>query len=186
MAGGCPWGVAVPYAVPLTPKGNLALCDYIAQWHYMTLFDPHKTIELLAYFGFQNPLSQGVKVTPPRALDRVKDKCSRTVLRCCILGAIGSGKSTLLHRLQQKDTLSAPSSSYNADSLSTTLSPFIKAVQTVDSEKYLVFEEINPNQVRSLLHSSSFSKDFLTIRFEQVLEVPIGKAGRRGFIASRH
>jgi mitochondrial Rho GTPase 1 len=163
MAGRCPWGDSLPYAVPLTPKGNLTLSDYLAQWHYMTLCDPHKTIELLAYFGFQNPLTQGVKVTPPRAFDRVKDKCSRTVLRCWILGAIGSGKSTLLHRLQQ-DAVPLSSACPSHSSAASTFSPFIKSVQTVDSEKFIVFEEINPNQMRSLLHNAS--KDFLSNKLD--------------------
>ena len=178
MAGGNPWSYyntnssvngSIPLAVPLTngKHHNLLLNDYLAQWNYQTLLFPKKTVELLAYFGFQNILAQGIKLTPTRSLDRLKRKCSRQVLRCWVLGAIGAGKSTLLRRFQLGDASSNEQLLKGNNEGSAVISPIIRAVEVGASEKYLVMEEISPNQVRALLHNEP--KDYLANKLDLVI-----------------
>jgi mitochondrial Rho GTPase 1 len=120
-------------------------------------------VELLAHFGFQSPLSQGIKVTPSRSFDRAKGRCSRHVLRCWVLGAMGSGKSTLLRRFRGDDLhLDA-----KMGTAVTCMSPFIRTVPHGAAEKYLVMEEVSPSQLRALLHNAP--KDFLANKLDLVI-----------------
>lgn len=152
MAGGNPWkDSACPLAVSLTSDNKLTLTAFLAQWNLMTLLEPKKTVELLAYFGFQNILRDGLRLTPSRSSDRSKGKCSRNVLRCMVVGAIGTGKTTLLQKFRDFDE--------NYPSLVGNSIPAIKSVRIGPTEKFLVMEEISPNQIRSIIHNNH--KDFL-------------------------
>ena len=213
MAGGNPWGskgnlssfssssnMIIPFAVPLSPfpRCHLSLSDYLLQWAYQTLLYPRKTIELLAYFGFQNPVALGLRLCPGRNGERRNGKgtCTsgRQVLRAWVLGAMGTGKSTLLKQCQQKgNTLedeefpplggASPVHEGNSplvESNSVTESPVIRAVHigsatssdnvssnNISSEKYLILEEMNANQLRAVLHHES--KDFITNHLDLII-----------------
>ncbi|KAG1669724.1 Mitochondrial Rho GTPase 1-A [Nymphon striatum] len=139
-----PWGPEVIYTVPTSSVGMITYKGYIAQWMLTTYIDVGRTMELLAYLGYNvnndNNMNQlsAVQVTREKSLDMQKRQTSRNVFNCHVIGPKNAGKSSFLqgyleHDFEQqktKDPSLFPKS-------------VINTVQVYGQEKYLIIHEID-------------------------------------------
>ena len=94
-----PWGPDVYNTVPICDKGWLNLQRYLGLWTLTTLLDTQKTLEYLAYLGYNyhsgedNQVS-ALQITRDKKIDLAKKQTSRNVYRCHVIGPKGAGKTT--------------------------------------------------------------------------------------------
>lgn len=94
-----PWMTDIKRTVPTNENGYLTLNGWICRWTLMTLVDLPKTLEYLAYLGFNVHENESqlaaIHVTRERRLDFAKKQSSRSVYLCHIIGPKGAGKTAL-------------------------------------------------------------------------------------------
>ncbi|KAL0272252.1 UNVERIFIED_CONTAM: hypothetical protein PYX00_005304 [Menopon gallinae] len=97
----CPaaaWGADIRRTVPTTKKNKwITLNGFLCQWMLITLYDIPRTLEYLAYFGYnivenESQLS-AIHITREKKLDIAKRQTSRNVYQCHVIGPKDSGKS---------------------------------------------------------------------------------------------
>lgn len=67
-----------------------------------TLLDHKKTLAYLAYLGYNTgPTTGALKITKPRRPERRKDRVTRNVFLCYVVGGAGSGKTSILNTFRQ-------------------------------------------------------------------------------------
>lgn len=96
---GPPWMADIKRTVPTNENGYLTLNGWVCRWTLMTLVDLPKTLEYLAYLGFNVHENESqlaaIHVTRERRLDFAKKQSSRSVYLCHIIGPKGSGKTAM-------------------------------------------------------------------------------------------
>lgn len=145
---GNPWAnTGFPHTTITTETGSVTLQGWLAQWSMTTLLDHRTTLKYLAYLGFEGDTRTALKVTKPKKVDRKKGKIQRNVFSCYVIGAPGSGKTSLLKAFVQKKFIE------NSFTDKPTTEPFhvVNSVEMNGSEKYLVMQEVEPNQVSEIL-----------------------------------
>lgn len=89
--------------VPTNEKGWLTLHGWICRWTLQTLVELPRTLEYLAYLGFNVHENESqltaVQVTRERRLDLAKKQSNRTVYMCHVIGPKSSGKTALCRAL---------------------------------------------------------------------------------------
>ncbi|XP_011303851.1 mitochondrial Rho GTPase isoform X2 [Fopius arisanus] len=94
-----PWGDEFKHTVSTNEKGWITYQGYMCQWALMTLTNVRKTLEYMAYLGyniFNNECqTSAVTVTREKKLDLAKKQSSRNVYTCHVIGRKSSGKTTL-------------------------------------------------------------------------------------------
>lgn len=94
-----PWGPDVNAAVVTNERGWITYQGYICQWALMALTELPRTLECLAYLGYNIYENESqvtaLQVTREKKLDLAKKQSSRNVYMCHVIGASGSGKSSL-------------------------------------------------------------------------------------------
>lgn len=105
-----PWSYSsdIRKSCPVNEMGWITLNGWMCRWTLMALLDIQKTMEYLAYLGFnvQENDSQlaAVHVTREKRIDLAKRHSSRSVYMCHVIGTKGSGKTALCRALLAKDT----------------------------------------------------------------------------------
>ncbi|ESO89176.1 hypothetical protein LOTGIDRAFT_210168 [Lottia gigantea] len=97
-----PWGPDVNNTVCTNPQGWISLKGYIAQWTLTSLLDVPRTIEYLAYLGYNythDSQLTAIHVTRDKKIDLEKRQTTRNVFRCHVLGGKGAGKTAFLQGL---------------------------------------------------------------------------------------
>lgn len=93
------WSSDIRYTVPTNENGYLTLHGWLCRWALMTLTDVKKTMEYLAYLGFNVHENESqlaaIHITRERRLDLAKKQSSRSVYMCHIIGQKGTGKTAL-------------------------------------------------------------------------------------------
>lgn len=93
--------------VPTNEKGWLTLHGWICRWTLQTSVELPKTLEYLAYLGFNVHENESqltaIQVTRERRLDLAKKQSNRTVYTCHVIGPKGSGKTALCRALIAED-----------------------------------------------------------------------------------
>ena len=131
---------AFPSCTVRNEAGYITLQGWLAQWSMTTFEEPKRTLEYLAYLGFESSDGKGttsaLKITKARKRRNKPGRVERTVFLCYVLGAAQSGKSALLNAF-----LSRPFTS--------TYHPTIKPQTAVNSVElpggkqcYLILEEL--------------------------------------------
>lgn len=132
----------------------ITLNGFLCQWMLITLFDISKTLEYLAYFGYNieeggNQLS-AVHVTREKKLDVAKRQTSRNVYQCLVLGSKESGKSMFCLSLL----------GHNVEDMSNSFEKVekepqctINVVQVYSQEKYLVLKDVEVKNIANTLNS---------------------------------
>ncbi|XP_063443574.1 mitochondrial Rho GTPase 1-A-like isoform X1 [Mytilus trossulus] len=136
-----PWGQDVNNTVCTNPNGWITSQGYLAQWALTTLLDVPRTIEFLAYLGYQylhDSQVSAIQVTRDKKIDLDKKHTSRNVFRCHVLGAKSVGKTSLLQGHLGRNLR------YLATLEKEHLSTFtINTVQVYGQEKYLMLHEVD-------------------------------------------
>ncbi|KAK6625968.1 hypothetical protein RUM43_006267 [Polyplax serrata] len=160
----CPgpaWGPDVQRTVPSTRKDKwITLNGFLCQWMLITLFDISKTLEYLAYFGYNiveggNQLS-AVHVTREKKLDIAKRQTSRNVYQCLVIGPKNSGKSMFcLHLLGHNvEDISKMLEEVEHESRCT-----INLVRVYGQEKYLVLKDVSVRDLGNALNNAELQCD---------------------------
>ncbi|XP_020292187.1 mitochondrial Rho GTPase isoform X5 [Pseudomyrmex gracilis] len=94
-----PWGDEYKYTVPTNEKGWITFQGYMCQWALLTLTNVRKTLEYMAYLGYNmynnECQTSSIVVTREKKVDLAKKQSSRNVYTCHVIGPKSSGKTTL-------------------------------------------------------------------------------------------
>lgn len=150
---------------PASEKGFLSLHGWMCRWTLMTLIDLPKTLEYLAYLGFNvhenEQQTLAIHVTRERRLDLAKKQSSRSVYMCHVFGPKGCGKTGLcrgfiadnLVKLTEKEFLSGDHYCINT-------------VQIYGQEKYLVLKDIEMRQILDPLQPNEVHCDVACLTYD--------------------
>lgn len=96
-----PWSYStdIRKSCPTNDRGWVTLHGWVCRWTLMTLVDVSKTLEYLAYLGFNvhenDSQLAAIHVTRERRIDLAKRQSSRSVYMCHVIGPKGAGKTGL-------------------------------------------------------------------------------------------
>lgn len=91
--------ICLYYSLTVFPIQLRCLCHnkmLFMQWALMTLLEPARSLENLAYLGYVD-LSAAIHVTRTRRHNRKKQQNDRNVIHCFVFGPKKAGKSALLN-----------------------------------------------------------------------------------------
>lgn len=132
--------------VPTNEKGWLTQHGWMCRWTLMTLIDLPKTLEYLAYLGFNvhenETQTSAIHVTRERRLDLAKKQSSRSVYKCHVIGPKGSGKTALCRGLITDDMKKLTEKEFRSGS-----SFCCNTVQIYGQEKHMVLRDIDMRNV---------------------------------------
>lgn len=132
--------------VPTNDKGWLTQHGWMCRWTLMTLIDLPKTLEYLAYLGFNvhenESQTTAIHVTRERRLDLAKKQSSRSVYMCHVIGPKGSGKTSLCRGLIADDMKKLVEKDFRSG-----CSYCVNTVQIYGQEKHMVLRDIDMRNV---------------------------------------
>ncbi|GBG31524.1 Mitochondrial Rho GTPase [Hondaea fermentalgiana] len=88
-----------PFGTRTDANGNISLSGWRAQWHMITLLQPHLTLLFLYFLGFDSGKERALVLTRKRAVENACNDLQRHTVRAFVFGAQGVGKSSLLDAL---------------------------------------------------------------------------------------
>ncbi|KAH7340659.1 mitochondrial Rho 1 [Rhizoctonia solani] len=162
---GNPWAAEDDEGV----DGTITLQYWLAKWSMTTLLDHKVTLAYLAYLGYNaGPTTGALKITKPRRPERRKDRVTRNVFLCYVVGAAGAGKTSILNTFRQLtgggvDTSASKDSSKSKGKGVGELGPYsptekvvsvVGAVELRGAEKYLVIQEFGSNSEANMLRDA--------------------------------
>lgn len=140
--------------VPTNERGWLTLHGWMCRWTLMTLTDLPKTLEYLAYLGFNvhenESQASAIHVTRERRLDLAKKQSSRSVYMCHVIGPPASGKTALCRGLIAADT-PGDMRRLAEKEFRAGCSYCVNTVQIYGQEKHLVLRDIDMRNVLDAL-----------------------------------
>lgn len=132
--------------VPTNDKGYMTLHGWMCRWTLMTLIELPRTLEYLAYLGFNVHENESqlaaIHVTRERRLDLAKKQSSRSVYMCHVIGPKGSGKTSLCRGLIAEDMRRLCDKEFRSGG-----HYCINTVQIYGQEKHLVLRDIEVRQI---------------------------------------
>lgn len=159
-----PW-MDLKRTVPTNDKGYLTLHGWMCRWSLMTLVELPKTLEYLAYLGFNVHENESqltaIQVTRERRLDLAKKQSSRSVYMCHVIGPKGSGKTALCRSFVIED-----SKRIRDRDLKANVQYCINSVQVYGQEKHLVLRDIDVRQVLDPLQPSEVHCDVACLTYD--------------------
>lgn len=151
--------------VPTNEKGWLTLHGWICRWTLQTLIDLPKTLEYLAYLGFNVHENESqlaaVQVTRERRLDLAKKQSNRTVYMCHVIGPKNAGKTALCRALIADDMNKLLNRDFRNGS-----HYCINSVQIYGQEKHLVMRDIEVRQVLDPLQPQDIHCDVACLVYD--------------------
>jgi len=85
------------------PQGWITFQGYMCQWALLTLTNVRKTLEYMAYLGYNmyhnECQTSSIVITREKKIDLAKKQSSRNVYTCHVIGPKSSGKTTLCRTL---------------------------------------------------------------------------------------
>lgn len=169
-----PWTSNLMRSIPATQNGYLSYRSWMCLWNLMTIIDCVKTLEYLAYLGFNfhQEQSQLFAINITRKETRIKLNCekqsNKSVFKCNVIGGKGSGKTALCRGLITEEMKILADKDFRSD-----ITHCINTVQLYDHERYIILQDINvdpifdslePEQmdcdVACLIYDSNNSKSF--------------------------
>ncbi|XP_017968701.1 mitochondrial Rho GTPase isoform X3 [Drosophila navojoa] len=139
-----PWSYStdIRKSCPTNNSGWVTLHGWLCRWTLMTLIDVVKTMEYLAYLGFNvhenDSQLVAIHVTRERRIDLAKRQSSRSVYKCHVIGPKGSGKTGLCRGFLIDDM-----SKLLGKEFKTNVVHCINSVQVYGQEKHLILRDID-------------------------------------------
>ncbi|XP_030369244.1 mitochondrial Rho GTPase isoform X2 [Scaptodrosophila lebanonensis] len=139
-----PWSYStdIRKSCPTNDGGWVTLHGWLCRWTLMTLIDVVKTLEYLAYLGFNvhenDSQLAAIHVTRERRIDLAKRQSSRSVYKCHVIGPKGSGKTGLC-----RGFLIEEMSKLIGKEFKTNVVHCINSVQVYGQEKHLILRDID-------------------------------------------
>ncbi|XP_011881969.1 PREDICTED: mitochondrial Rho GTPase isoform X2 [Vollenhovia emeryi] len=160
-----PWGDEYKYTVPTNEKGWITFQGYMCQWALLTLTNVRKTLEYMAYLGYNmyhnECQTSAVVVTREKKVDLAKKQSSRNVYTCHVIGPKSSGKTTLCRtlvdpKLEKLNDKVVPSNAHVT----------INTVHVYGQEKTIVLKDINVLNVQDALTPAEIQCDAAALVYD--------------------
>lgn len=160
-----PWGDEYKYIVPTNEKGWITFQGYMCQWSLLTLTNVRKTLEYMAYLGYNmynnECQTNAVVVTREKKLDLAKKQSSRNVYSCHVIGPKSSGKTTLCRtfidpKLEKLTEEIVPPSSHIT----------VNTVHVYGQEKTIILRDINILNVQDALTPAQIQCDVAALVYD--------------------
>ncbi|XP_015605375.1 mitochondrial Rho GTPase isoform X3 [Cephus cinctus] len=160
-----PWGDEYKYTVPTNEKGWITIQGFLCQWEYMTLTNVRKTMEYMAYFGYNmyhnESQTSAISVTREKKLDLAKKQSSRNVYSCHVIGPKSSGKTTLCRtfidpKLEKLSDNTVPPNSHVT----------VNTVHVYGQEKTIILRDINVMNVQDALTPAQIQCDAAALVYD--------------------
>ncbi|GAB0086407.1 Mitochondrial Rho GTPase [Sergentomyia squamirostris] len=160
-----PWMSDIKWTVSTNENGFLTLHGWISRWALMTLVDLPKTLEYLAYLGFNVHENESqlaaIHVTRERRLDFAKKQSSRSVYVCHVIGQKGAGKTALCRAFIYEDMKKITEKDLRGG-----VQHCINVVQVYGQEKHLVLRDIDVRQVLDPLQPNEVHCDVCCLVYD--------------------
>ncbi|XP_017140810.1 mitochondrial Rho GTPase isoform X2 [Drosophila miranda] len=193
-----PWSYStdIRKSCPINDKGWVTLHGWLCRWTLMTLIDVVKTMEYLAYLGFNvhenDSQLAAIHVTRERRIDLAKRQSSRSVYKCHVIGPNGSGKTGLCRGFLVDEMQKLIGKEFK-----TNVVHCINSVQVYGQEKHLILRDIDvrhaldplqPQEVNCdvacLVYDSSNPRSFeyvarIYIKYYAVSKIPVMIVGTK-------
>lgn len=162
-----PWSYStdIRKSCPTNEKGFVTLHGWLCRWTLMTLIDVVKTLEYLAYLGFNvhenDSQLAAIHVTRERRIDLAKRQSSRSVYMCHVIGPKGSGKTGLCRGFLIDDMKSLIGKEFK-----TPVTHCINSVQVYGQEKHLILREIDVKQTLDPLQPQEVNCDVACLVYD--------------------
>ncbi|KAL0121328.1 hypothetical protein PUN28_006691 [Cardiocondyla obscurior] len=160
-----PWGDEYRHTVPTNEKGWLTFQGYMCQWALLTLTNVRKTLEYMAYLGYNmyhnECQTSSIIVTREKKVDLAKKQSSRNVYTCHVIGPKSSGKTTLCRtlidpKLEKLNDKVVPSNAHVT----------VNTLHVYGQEKTLVLKDINVLNVQDALTPSEIQCDAAALVYD--------------------
>uniref|UniRef100_A0A336LJI5 Mitochondrial Rho GTPase n=1 Tax=Culicoides sonorensis TaxID=179676 RepID=A0A336LJI5_CULSO len=165
---GCPtppFSTDIKRTVVTNTYGWPTLQGWLSRWTLMTYVDVSKTLEYLAYLGFNihenESQTTAIHVTREKRLDLAKRQSSRSVYICHVIGSKNTGKTTLCRGLIFDDIKCITSKDLRGSNEYS-----INTVQVYGQEKYLILRDVNVRQVLDPLQPSEVNCDVVCLVYD--------------------
>lgn len=160
-----PFSTDIKRTVTTNEKGWPTLHGWMCRWTLMTLIDLPKTLEYLAYLGYNvhenDSQLTAVQVTRERRLDLAKRQSSRSVYMCHVIGPKGSGKTVFCRAFLSDDMKKITDKDVRGCN-----SYCINTVQVYGQEKFLILRDIDVRQVLDPLQPSEVHCDVACLVYD--------------------
>lgn len=146
-----PWTSNLMRSVPATQNGYLSYSSWMCLWNLMIIVDVVKTLEYLAYLGFNfhQEKSQLFAINITKKETTIKLNCekqsNKSVFKCNVIGGKGSGKTALCRGLITKEMKTLADKDFGKD-----ITHCINTIHLYDHERYIVLHDINVDPFDSL------------------------------------
>ncbi|XP_032672993.1 mitochondrial Rho GTPase isoform X2 [Odontomachus brunneus] len=160
-----PWGDEYKYTVPTNEKGWITFQGYMCQWALLTLTNVRKTLEYMAYLGYNmynnECQTSAVVVTREKKVDLAKKQSSRNVYTCHVIGPKSSGKTTLCRtfidpKLEKLNDHMVPPNSHIT----------VNTLHVYGQEKTIVLKDINVLNVQDALTPAEIQCDAAALVYD--------------------
>ncbi|KAL6441983.1 mitochondrial Rho GTPase isoform X3 [Cataglyphis hispanica] len=160
-----PWGDEYKYTVPTNEKGWLTFQGYMCQWALLTLTNVRKTMEYMAYLGYNmyhnESQTSSIVVTREKKVDLAKKQTSRNVYTCHVIGPKSSGKTTLCRtfidpKLEKLNDETVPSNAHIS----------VNTLHVYGQEKTMVLKDINVLNVQDALTPAEIQCDAAALVYD--------------------
>ncbi|KAM0724514.1 Mitochondrial Rho GTPase [Formica fusca] len=160
-----PWGDEYKYTVPTNEKGWITFQGYMCQWALLTLTNVRKTMEYMAYLGYNmyhnESQTSSIIVTREKKVDLAKKQTSRNVYTCHVIGPKSSGKTTLCRtfidpKLEKLNDEMVPSNAHIS----------VNTLHVYGQEKTVVLKDINVLNVQDALTPAEIQCDAAALVYD--------------------
>lgn len=138
---------------------------WMCRWSLQTFIELPKTLEYLAYLGFNVHENESqlaaIHVTRERRIDLAKKQSSRTVYMCHVIGMKGAGKTALCRAFLVEDMKKLTDKDLRGNN-----QYCINTVQVYGQEKHLILRDIDVRQVLDPLQPSEVLCDVACLAYD--------------------
>ncbi|XP_014212951.1 mitochondrial Rho GTPase [Copidosoma floridanum] len=160
-----PWGNEYKYTVSTNEMGWITYQGYMCQWTLLTYMNVKKTLECMAYLGYnvyynESPVT-AVITTRDKNIDLVKKQSSRNVYCCHVIGPRSCGKTTFC-----KTFIDPKLEKLNDNAITSDFHISVNAVYVYGQEKIIILRDINIINVQDALTPAQVQCDVAALVYD--------------------